>query len=141
MEKRLKILLLQGWENISRENPDGPSTFRRVASKNPGLLRVSVQATYTGGKKPDPTVEDLIGLARNLITGKGGQVSVTNSGKCKLGLFGAAQGTPPKGGFVRLWILSNGCDFLLATQTSAQGTPDEQDLLEGHSTVMNLDYR
>ena len=141
MEKQLKLALFEGWENISRENMGGPATFRRAASRTSAVLQVSIQATYTGGKKPDPTAEVLIGLARNMVTGKRGEVSVTNSGKCKLGLFGAAQGTLPDGGFIRLWVLSNGYDFVLATQTSADGTPDDQDLNEGHSTIMNLDYR
>ena len=141
MEKRLKIALFAGWEDVSRENPDGPSTYRRTASKTPALLQVSIQAIYTGGKKPDPTAQDLAGLARNLVIQKGGQVSATRGGKCKLGLFGAVQGVPPDGGFIRAWILSNGFDFVLATQTSSEQIPGDQDLQEGHAIVMNLDYR
>lgn len=140
MEKKLKIILLQGWEDISHENPEGPNTFCRTASENPSSLQISIQATYSGGKKPDPTIKDLIEFAQNMITNNEGKVARTNSGECKLGLFGAAQGKLSDADFIRVWVLSNGFDFILATQISIEGMPDSQDLDEGHSTVMNIDY-
>ena len=141
VEKRLKILLIEGWTDISRENPDGPRTFRRAASENPGVLQISVQATYSGGRKPDPTTQQLIGFAAGFIQRGGGQLIHANSGECKLGLFGAVQGALPGCSFMRVWVLSNGYDFVLATQTVTEGSPDQRDLDEGHSTVMNIDYR
>lgn len=140
MNKRLKILLLEGWEDVSHENPDGPSTFIRSESENPAVLQISVQATYTRGKKPDPTVAQLFEFARRIPTKDDGQEVMCASGDCKMGIFGAVEKRFPDATVMRLWALSNGFDFILATQTVI-GTPDERDLDEGHSTVMNLDYR
>ena len=141
MAKRLKISLLQGWEKVDLDTPDAPATFHRPASKRPGVLQLSVQATYAGGEKPDTTPEVLIELARRMVTSDGGKVVSTNSGPCKFGSFGAVEGETSDSESIRIWVLSNGYDFLLATQLGTDGVPDKVDLEEAHSIVMNLDYR
>lgn len=114
MDKRLRVRLLANW--AQDVNSDGPATFYRTDSDDSGALQVSLYAEYTGGKHPNPSLDDLIELAQ----GHGrrhdvGQVICTDSGACDLGSYGTVVFRSAEYPRIQFWYLSNGRDFVLAT--------------------------
>jgi len=141
MAKRLKISLLPEWLNISRENPDGPLTFIRDGLESPGVLQISVQAEYVGGKPPNPTVGDLISFARSLgERNEAGDVIEERSGSCAIGQYGTAIFRSQEYPHLQLWVLSNGLDFVLATFTCPV-EPSPEELQDIEEIVSLVDFR
>ena len=84
-ELRQKVTLLKGWSDISKENPDGPPTFYRHRSDNPGALQISF-AEYKSGEIPNPTEEDLkAACAKDGQEFGWGEVVDVRSGSCAFG--------------------------------------------------------
>ena len=110
----LKVKLLKGWADYSRENPDGPPTFLRDLSEVPGPLQISTWE-YEGGEIPNPSEDDLKHMSVELGRKNFGELVETSSGACTFGKMGTAvfhSGEYPR---VQVWHLSNGKDFILAT--------------------------
>jgi hypothetical protein len=112
----LQVRLLSNWVDFSKNNPNGPPTFFRTGTKDPGLLRISMYAEYRGGAIPNPTGEQLVDLAKGHgERQKSGELVETRSGTCALGVFGTAVFRSGKWPHAQLWYLSDGKDFVLAT--------------------------
>jgi hypothetical protein len=112
---RAKITLPRNWLDISKDNPGGPPTFCRD-SDDSGALQISVQAEYESGEVPNPTAEDLVGLAENTaIREPGATIRERLSGTCAIGTFGSVVTSWPDCPHVQIWWLSDGRDLVLAT--------------------------
>ena len=139
MGKRLKIHLLPNWMDQSRNNPGGPPTFTRANSADSGALQISFAAEYRGRQVPNPSAQDLIGLARRHGENWGiGELIETTSGSCTLGKFGSAVFRSSKCPRVQLWCLSNGYDFVLATHVCCVD-PDPAEVGEAQDIVSMVD--
>ncbi len=114
MPSRLQIQLPDNW--FLQPQTTGPVTLLRDAPDPAGSLQVSIYAEYTGGAIPAPTDQQLVDLAKKHGQRHGaGELVETNSGTCKLGMFGTAIFHDPEFPFIQFWYLSNGYDFVLAT--------------------------
>jgi hypothetical protein len=137
MRKRLQITLPEGWSDYSKENPDGPPTYLRDKSEVPGPLQVSF-AHYQSGVIPNPTYDDLVGIATG--TGKlieGSEVVKTSSGDCDFGRFGSAIFRSPETPRMQSWHLSNGRDFIMVTHICPE-EPDPEEVEEVQEIVKHL---
>jgi hypothetical protein len=137
MDKRVKVNLLPGWTDYSYENPEGPPTFLRDASSESGPLQVS-WAWYASGKEPNPTDEELIGLAKGF--GKGfdePELLETSSGKCAIGRYGTAVFRTKESARVQAWYLSNGRDFVTVTHIGV-GQPEPEEVAGAQQIVEQL---
>jgi hypothetical protein len=130
MSKRVVVVLPPGWEPL--ENPDGPPTYARPDGS--GAFQVSL-TEFVSGETPNPSTSDLIDLSTTIALNHHLQVASTDSGPCRMGLFGLVRGSD--GEFTHLiWHLSNGRDFILATFIAAD--PPESELREASDIVMKL---
>ncbi|HEX9513241.1 MAG TPA: hypothetical protein VF939_22275 [Puia sp.] len=98
MDKRLEKLRISfsdGWKNISHENPEGPPTFIKEASEEPGVLQIST-AEYLGGEHPNPTFSDLIELSEKTgLNNQFGNIQNKETGNCKYGKYGFVEFARP----------------------------------------------
>lgn len=136
MAKRVQVRLVWNWEQIA--NPEGPATFIRADTDEPGVLQVSLYAEYKSGKTPNPTARDLIELAcghgeRHAV----GELVETSSGVCDLGTFGSAVFQSEEYAREQFWYLSNGWDFVLATLICTT-EPDPDEVAEAQQIVQML---
>ena len=137
MKQRIKVLLSDGWADISHENPSGPATFCRDADDASGALQVS-HAEYKAGVVPNPSLEDLVSLATSAATNERGAALLhTASGHCRFGLWGTAVHRTDECAHFQAWHLSNGRDFIFATYIS-EVPPSEVELIQAHNIVMDL---
>jgi hypothetical protein len=137
MSRQLTILLEPGWIDASDENPDGPPTYMRTDGN--AVLQFSF-ALYRGGNRPDPTESDLINLAVKMFSRLTDgtdtpHVVATTSGPCAFGTFGSAEGRSESANRARLWVLSNGLDFVMITFISTD-PPTSQEWDESHDIAL-----
>lgn len=133
MAQRLQVQLLPNWARM--DNPDGPATFYRTDSEDSGALQVSLYAEYAGGKIPNPSVDDLIELAQGHgERHEAGELVETSGGTCGLGVYGSAVFRSAEYPYFRLWYISNGRDFVLATHICT-AEPDAIELAEAQQIV------
>ena len=133
---RLKIVLPPDWQDVSAENPSGPSTFCRRSETKSGALQISIQAEYKGGVIPNPKPDELIQFAETTAHNFG-QITLRgrSSGKCAIGIYGTVLVSASDFEWVQVWVLSNSRDFVLATHTcSKEPSPEE---VEEASTIVN----
>jgi hypothetical protein len=136
-QTRIKIELPEGWGDYTDQNPDGPPTYLRTASKVPGPLQISF-GLYESGDIPDPSKEDLMDMARGLGLGHGwGDVISTASGECGFGRFGTAVFRSDEHDRIQVWYLCNGRDFIFATHICPEA-PDPQEVEEADRIVKAL---
>jgi hypothetical protein len=126
MNKKLKVNLLPGWEDITHENPEGPPTFVRSVEDATGVLQISIQSIFESGPEPNPTYADLIRLCEHVASLQEANIIGRYSGDCDLGTFGSAIATSADLPHMQIWTLSNGRDFVLATYLC----PEESDPAE-----------
>jgi hypothetical protein len=137
MSKRIRVTLPQGWSDYSHENPDGPPTYLRDDSDVPGPLQISAQ-WYAGGEVPDPSLDDLIKLAKAVGNSWDGQeVIETGGGQCAFGRFGTVVSRTTELARAQVWYLSNGRDFILATHFCSE-QPDPLEIDEAREIVHRL---
>jgi hypothetical protein len=135
---RLKVELPPGWSDVSAEHPEGPPTFVRDAEDTTGALQISLQAEYTGGKVPDPTVDELIEFAEGVATSdQEAEIRGRSSGECRLGTYGTVLAQNVEFSWIQVWVLSNGKDFVLATHFSVD-EPSNEEVQEASWTVKNV---
>lgn len=136
MAKRLKINLLPTWSDKSGDSPQGPWTYVRHASANPGALQVS-WARYT---RPGPPLEmsdeRLVSVVRGLAAKPGAQILSQSNGNSIWGRFGCVVATTPKFRF-QAWLINKGPDNVLVTHT-APLTVDEEELSEAEQIAMGI---
>ena len=136
MNQRLQIELPKGWVDYSKEKHDGPPTFVRDLSEEPGPLQIS-WAEYKGGVVPNPSAEDLQQMSREIGEQQDyGRLVESSSGECEFGRMGTAtfQSTGQR---VQLWHLSNGKDFIMATHIGPE-SPDPDEVREVQEIVRAL---
>jgi hypothetical protein len=136
MSQRLQIKLPKGWVDYSKENPDGPPTYLRDLSEEPGPLQIS-WAEYKGGAVPNPSPEDLQQMSRQMGEQSGyGRLVESASGSCDFGRMGTATylSTDQR---VQLWHLSNGRDFIMVTHIGPE-SPDPDEVREVQEIVRTL---
>ena len=136
MGLRLQIKLPRGWVDYSAENPDGPPTYLRDFSEEPGLLQIS-WAEYKNGPVPNPSAEDLEQMSREMGEKQDyGQLVESSNGVCAFGHMGTAvfQSTEHR---VQLWQISNGKDFIMVSHIAPE-SPDLDELREVHEIVRAL---
>ena len=137
MKQRIKVLLSDGWADISQENPSGPATFCRDADDASGALQVS-HAEYTAGVVPNPSLEDLISLAASAARNEAGAALLhTAAGRCRFGLWGTAVHRTDECAHFQAWHLSNGRAVIFATYIS-EDAPSEAEVTQAHNIVMDL---
>ncbi len=102
----------KNWNDISKENPEGPPTFVNGEYKEPGIL----QLTYLKGGPPNPDFKQLISLSERVgINNFLGEIVERESGKCNFGQFGSVVVSNPHFSHLIVWHLSDGKDYVLAT--------------------------
>lgn len=137
VKQRIRVVLPHGWSDRSRENPEGPATFVRDRSADPGVVQVS-HTEYANGAMPDPTVEDLVALATASAQQQSGAVLLeVSSGHCVFGSWGSAVFRTSECPRFQTWHLSNGRDFIVATYIAC-AEPDPIEVLEAHAFVLSL---
>lgn len=130
-EPQLQLKLFPGWQVA--ENPEGPATYYREATKS-GALQFSM-AQHRGGQEPYVIEQDLLRIAHNVATsGDGAEILDSLTGTCAFGRFGAVSARAPNA-FIWVWVLTNSRDFILATYTSTQ-VPDRQEFAEAEEIVL-----
>jgi hypothetical protein len=139
MKNNIKITLLPGWIDVSKDVPKGPPTFLRESSECSGALQVS-QIEYAGGQVPNPSEQDLIKMSCGFGHGKDvnfGEIIKSYSGDCTFGKFGTAIYQSQEFPRSQIWHLSNGRDFILVTHICSE-VPDTQELDEVDRIVKML---
>lgn len=135
---RLQVELPPDWSDVSAENPEGPPTFVRNSEDSSGALQISIQAEYTGGKIPNPTVEELIEFAEGVATSdQEAEIRGRSNGECRLGTYGTVLARTAEFSWIQVWVLSNGKDFVLATHFSVE-EPSNEEVQEASWTVKNV---
>jgi hypothetical protein len=137
MVRKLNVPLPPGWDRVPGDKPDAPETFVRKESPEPGALQVSVQLGSTGEASAGPTSEQLVDVARNLAERDGGRLVSSESGECALGRFGSATTTSEEMPHVKVWVLTNGSDAVLATHMAAKA-PEQVELNQADQIVRRL---
>jgi hypothetical protein len=136
MASRLRVNLPPTWSDQSGEYPEGPPTYIRLASANPGALQIS-WASYTRAGPPPPiTDEGLIQLATRLATSSGERVVSQKNGDSNWGRFGCVVAITPQQR-LQVWVINNGRDKILVTHTGPN-PPDEAELSEADQIVMDI---
>ena len=120
---KLKIELMNSWQDISDENPEGPATFVSSDREDAGVLQVSIQALYKSGEIPNPTHNELIRLSEGIALNQQAEIIKSYWGDCGFGKFGSVVSRLPEVGRMQIWTLSNGRDFVLATYFSSDSPP------------------
>jgi hypothetical protein len=137
MKIQLKVKPLPGWSDHSKWNPDGPPTYLRDLSDEPGPLQISF-LEYLSGSIPNPTVNDLIQLASEHASKfESGEVVSTESGDCALGRYGSATIRSSEFELMRIWYLSDGLSFVLATYICPT-LPNPPELEEAEKIVLSV---
>jgi hypothetical protein len=139
MLSNIKVTLLQGWKDVSKDNPDGPPTFLRESSKCPGSLQVS-HAEHKAGAIPNPSEKDLVKMSREFGSGTDtnlGEVVESYGGNCTFGKFGTTVYRSKEFPRSQVWYLSNGRDFIFVTHICPE-EPDMQELVETEQIVYML---
>ncbi len=136
MNCNIKVRLLPGWIDASKDNPHGPPTFVRESSKCSGALQVS-QAEYVRGAVPNPSERDLIEMSRTFGMNFGDIVE-SQSGGCKFGKFGMTVYRSAETPHSQVWYLSDGKDFIMVTHLCGGEEPDPQELIEVNQIVRML---
>jgi len=137
MENRLCVQLLPDWSDHSHENPDGPPTYLRDTSADPGPLQVS-WAWYESGEVPNPSDDDLISLAIGVQKSfESPQLNETRAGSCTIGRFGTAVFRCKDYGRVQAWYLSNGRDIITVTHIAGEDV-DPIEVKEAQQIVEQL---
>jgi hypothetical protein len=139
MKSNIKITLLPGWIDVSKDVPDGPSTFLRELSECSGALQISL-AEFKGGKVPNPSEQVLIKMSRGFGSGTDinfGEVVESHSGDCAFGKFGTTVYRSQEFPRSQMWYLSNGMDFIMVTHVCSED-PDPQELIEVDQIVSML---
>jgi hypothetical protein len=137
VKKRIKVALLPGWRDFSKENPDGPATYLRGSSERPGAFQVSC-ADHVSGAVPNPSRQNLVRLAGEAGDTEGtAEVIETMSGECRFGQYGSAVLRSPEYRRMQVWFLSDGYDLIMATHVCA-GEPNQHELAEVQHIVENL---
>ena len=144
MGKKLKIWLPDDWATI--ENPDGPLTMSWQDPDAKGAFQLST-AEYRGGAEPRPSETDLIKLAVGFGEQHNwGELTSSSSGKCAMGVFGAAAFRRRKSmpaaapEHCQVWFLSNGLDFVFATFIAMQ-MPDDREVAAAQRIAEGIDFR
>jgi hypothetical protein len=136
MANRLKINFPTSWSDASSDNPQGPPTYIRHTSENPGALQVSF-ASYTGAAPPPHmTDEDLIQLASNLAMSPNAKEISKSNGNSNWGRFGCVVSTSPEFR-MKVWVINKGTETVLVTHTGPN-PPDEAELSEADQIVMGI---
>ncbi|MBE0535184.1 MAG: hypothetical protein IH624_05895 [Phycisphaerae bacterium] len=134
---QIHVVLPEGWRDYSADNPDGPTTFLRDASEVSGALQISV-ALHNGGPLPNPSKEDLVDMASSVgYEMQAGKLVETANGECAFGLLGSATFHSTTMPHTRIWYLSDGQDFVMATHICAD-VIDPQELSEAGEIVKGL---
>jgi hypothetical protein len=112
---RLRITLPPNWIDVSDQNPEGPPSYCRGDLGDPGVLQLST-AIYEGADSPNPSAHDLVELATDGAKSLGpGLLLETDSGTCALGTYGSATIQLDGGEWARVWHVSDGRNFVIAT--------------------------
>jgi hypothetical protein len=137
MENTLVVQLVTGWIDISHENRNGPPTFVRENEGN-GVLQISVQAEFVGGKQPLPTPEALVDLAERTMMSAGTEVEIRGraTGQCAIGHYGTALARVDDVSWFQIWVMSNGADFIMASLV-CEDEPAEKEVGEASWIVKN----
>jgi hypothetical protein len=139
VKSNIKVKLLPGWIDASKDNPDGPASFLRESSKSSGAVQVS-HAEYARGAVPNPSEQDLIVMSRAFGTGTDmnlGDVGKSQSGGCTFGKFGTTVYRSAEFPRSQVWYLSDGKDFIMVTHICGE-EPDPQELVEVDQIVHML---
>ena len=136
MPSRLKVSPLPTWSDKSRDNPQGPPTYIRHASANPGALQVSWASYTAAGAPPRMTDDGLIQLAMRLATGSGAQFVSRHNGNSSWGRFGCVVATTPQHR-MQIWVINSGPESVLVTHTGPN-PPDEVEILEAEQIAMGI---
>lgn len=134
---RLNVRLPEGWADHSHENPDGPPTYLRDLSDEPGPLQISL-TLYEGGEIPNPSEQTLVEMCRELGEQHAlGRPTQENSGECAFGKFGTVIFRTSESPRIQFWRLSNGKDFVLATHVCSV-EPEPVEVQEAEQIVKAL---
>jgi hypothetical protein len=136
MAKRLQITLPRGWVDYSHENPDGPPTYLRDLSSDPGPLQVS-WAEYKSGPVPNPSATDLEQMSREHGQESFGAAIESSSGTCDFGHMGTAIFRSAEHSRVQFWHISNGRDIIMVTHICPE-EPDPDEVREVQDIVRAL---
>ena len=126
MAAQLKVALLPGWEDITHENPEGPPTYVRSGENAAGVLQMSIQALHDSGNPPNPTYGELIRLSEHVAATQEAGITQRYWGDCDFGKFGCIVGNSSELPQIKIWTLSNGGDFILATFLCIEVPSDEE---------------
>jgi hypothetical protein len=114
-----------GWVDVtySLDVVTPPVTLARPGGV--GALQFSV-AAYSGGERPDPSPDQLLGMLEGFGESRGlgaPQAAVaTRAGRLRL----AAASFRSEGDFVRVWSVSDGLNFALVTYVCEAGRESEE---------------
>jgi len=124
-----------GWVDVTEEGE--PLTMTR-GQEGVGALQFSL-AFYSGGEVPNPSAEDLLGMAREFgqqrELGPGFDESCREFGIIKSG----ASSYRSQGYFLRAWYVSDGANIALVTYTSAWDVR-ERELDEAERIVASVQF-
>ena len=135
--KVLKVKLSKEWSDHTHEYPNGPGTFIRHASKEPGVIQVSF-TLYEKGEIPNPSCEDLIELAKKIGDNlPAGDLVETSSGRCTFGIFGTAIFKSKEFPRTQVWYLSDGYNFILATHICT-ALPEPEEVAEAQEIISSI---
>ena len=138
MANRLNIDLLPTWTDRSRDHPQGPPTYIRHASSDPGALQVSWASYSRPGPPPQMTDGGLTQLATRLATSPGARIESSTVGKSAWGRFACVVAHAPDRR-MQVWVINNGPDNVLVTHSySGSGQPDASELSEAEQIAMSI---
>ena len=129
-----------GWHDVTDcvEEEDPPVTLGR--EEGVGAIQISI-ALYDEGELSDPTPEDLLELLRVMAEAQAlGEPTDVASASGPLRLAAASFLKREEGEFLRVWHLSDGTNFTLASYLCELGMQD-QELAECEGIVRSLVFR
>ena len=121
---RLTVDVPSDWSDISQSLGTGAHPFTLARKNGRGALQFSI-ALYTSGPVPDPTAEDLC----EMLTEFGAAHKLgphTEVATRSLPLRVAAASFHARGDFIRVWQISDGRNFALATYLCTENDQEDE---------------
>ena len=127
------VNLLPACSDRSRDHPQGPPTYIRHASTNPGALQISWVSYSRPGPPPQMTDDGLIKFASRPAAGRGARVVSQCVGNSGWGRFGCVVAVTPQNR-MQVWVINNGPNIVFATHTG----PNRSEITEVERVAMGI---